>query len=158
MQFQISSRKKAAKEIFELSKLIFLEKSLTKILLDQMQKITRSPSNKGDSSPWSLLRMLLAIHQKSQETSFWEKIDSFFSICKFGSFKNTFATNISLPEFHFRCRWFILLVQTKDVISVSYGSSTSSWKQWTWIKLHLILRTPLNISLMITKSSQSTQE
>ena len=32
----------------------------------------------------------------------------------------------SLPEFHFRCRRLILLVQTKEVISTSYGSSTNS--------------------------------
>ena len=37
----------------------------------------------------------------------------FISICKFGSFKNTFATITSLSELYFRIRRFILLVQTK---------------------------------------------
>ena len=51
---------------------------------------------------------------KYQEPSFWEMIDSCFSsICKFGSFKNPFATIISLSEIYFRFRRLILLVQMK---------------------------------------------
>ena len=37
----------------------------------------------------------------------------FISICKFGSFKNPFATITSLPELYFRTKRFILLVQKK---------------------------------------------
>ena len=37
----------------------------------------------------------------------------FISICKFGSFKNPFATIFSSFELYFRIRRFILLVQTK---------------------------------------------
>ena len=48
----------------------------------------------------------------------------FISICKFGSIKNSFAMIASLSELYFRFR-FILLVQTKKVISRIYGSSTS---------------------------------
>ena len=62
----------------------------------------------------------------------------FISICKFGSFKNLFATITSLSELYFRIRRFILLVQTKKVISMNYGSSTSSWKPWRWMRLDLI--------------------
>ena len=50
----------------------------------------------------------------------------FISICKFGNFKNPFATINSLSELYFKFRRFILLVQTKKVISVNYGRSTSS--------------------------------
>ena len=50
----------------------------------------------------------------------------FISICKFGSFKNPFTTITNLSELYFRIRRFILLVQTKQVISMNYGSSTSS--------------------------------
>ena len=32
-----------------------------------------------------------------------------------------------------------LLVQSKKVISMNYGSSTSSWKPWRWVRLDLIL-------------------
>ena len=49
----------------------------------------------------------------------------FISIYKFDSFKNPFVTTTSLSELYFRFRRFILLVQTKMVISMNYGSSTS---------------------------------
>ena len=41
-------------------------------------------------------------------------------------FKKPFATITSLCELYFRFRRFILLVQTKKVISIIYSSSTSS--------------------------------
>ena len=61
------------------------------------------------------------------------------SVCKFGSLKNPFPTITSLSELYFRFRRFIFLVQTKKVISMNYGSSTSSWKQWRSVRLDLIL-------------------
>ena len=36
----------------------------------------------------------------------------------------------SLPELHFWCRKFTLLVQMKEVASMRYGSSTIRWKPW----------------------------
>ena len=61
----------------------------------------------------------------------------FISVCKFGSFKNPFAMITSLSELYFRIRRFILLVQTKKVISMNYGCSRS-WKPWRWMRLDLI--------------------
>ena len=58
----------------------------------------------------------------------------FISTCKFGSFENSFANITSLSELYFRFRRLILLVQMKDVISVSYGSSASRL-----VRLDLIL-------------------
>ena len=46
-----------------------------------------------------------------------ESTIEYSSTGKFGSFKKPFATITSLPELHFRFRRFILLVQTKKVIS-----------------------------------------
>ena len=63
----------------------------------------------------------------------------FIGICRYGSFKNSFATINSLSEHYFRFRGFILLVQMKKVISMSYGSSTRSWKLWRWVRLDLML-------------------
>ena len=63
----------------------------------------------------------------------------FISISKVVSFKNPFATITSMAELHFRFRRSILLVQTKKVISMNYGSRKSSWKPWRWVRLHLIL-------------------
>ena len=53
---------------------------------------------------------MLAIRHKSCEPNFWEETD-FFSISKFGSFKNSFAKIASLSGLLFRCRIFILMVQ-----------------------------------------------
>ena len=89
----------------------------------------------------------------------------FISICKFGSFKNLVTTITSLSEFYFRRRRFILLVQTKKVISVSliwyflWGIYTSIP---TWIHSQNLLAAaetpslkispPWNISQMFTKT------
>ena len=88
----------------------------------------------------------------------------FISICKFGSFKNTFPTITSLYELYFRFRRFILLVQTKEVISMNYGNSRSSWKPWRWVTLDLILKTGdiyinsnLNPLKKFTSSSRSSE-
>ena len=81
---------------------------------------------------------LLGICQKSWEPSFWEVMNSFvcfISMCKFHSFKNPFPTITSLSQLDFLFRRFILLVETKDVISMNYGSSKSSRKPWRWVRL-----------------------
>ena len=87
----------------------------------------------------------------------------FISICKFVSFKNLFAMITSLPKLYFRIR-LILLVQTKKVISINYGSSTSSWKPWRWVRLDLIfsmrdiyINSNLNPLTKFTSSSRSTK-
>ena len=43
----------------------------------------------------------------------------------------------SLSDLYFRLIRFILLLKTKKVISLSYRSGTSSWKQWRWVRLDL---------------------
>ena len=128
------------KEIPESSRLEFLEKFLANnFALSDAEDNTSGPLNRGGIADLPLLRTLLAIRQKSREPSFWEVMDScFISICKFGSFKNPFATITSLSELYFRIRRFMLLLQTKKVISMNYGSSTSSWKPWRWERLNPI--------------------
>ena len=125
------------KEIPESSRLEFSEKFLANsfALSDAEDNIFGS-LNRGGIVDLPLLRTLLAIPQMPWEPSFWEV--SFSSICKFGSFKNPFATITSLSELHFRLRRFMLLVQTKKVISMNYGGSTSSWIPWRWVRLDLI--------------------
>ena len=112
-----------------------------------------------------MLRTLLPIRQESRESSFGEVMDScFISICKFGIFENPFATITSLSELYFRSWIFILLVQTKKVISMNYGSSTSSWKPWRWVRLDLtfsVRNISINSNLSpltkFTSSSRSTE-
>ena len=65
---------------------------------------------------------------------------------------------------YFRFKRFALLVQTKKVISVNYGSSTSCWKPWRWERLDLILmmrntiiNSNLNPHTKFTGSSRSTE-
>ena len=86
------------------------------------------------------------------------------SICKFGSFKNPFAKITSLFEFYFRSRRFIVLVQTRKVISMNYGSRTSRWEPWRRTRLDLIfsmryiyINPNLNPLTKFTSSSRSTK-
>ena len=82
--------------------------------LSDAEDNTSGSLNRGHIADLPFLRTLLAICQKSREPSFWEVMDScFISICKFGSFKNPFATITSLSEHYFRIRRFILLVKMK---------------------------------------------
>ena len=96
--------------------------------LSEAEDIISGPLNRGGIADLPLLRTLSAVRQKSQELSLWEVTDffCFISISKFGSFKDHFATITSPSEFNVRCRRLIVLVQTKETISMSYGSSTSS--------------------------------
>ena len=139
--FRLVLEGKAGKEIPESSRLEFLEKfSANNFTLSDAEDSTSGSLNRGSISDLPLLRTLLAIPQKYREPSFWEVMDSFvlLAYANIGSFKNPFATITSLPELYFRFRRFILLVQTKKVISMNYGSCTSSWKPWRWVRLDLI--------------------
>ena len=57
---------------------------------------------------------------------------------KFGSFMKSVEMIASISELHFWCRRFIMLIQMKGMISMSYGSSTISWKWWRWMRHDLI--------------------
>ena len=93
-----------------------------------------------------------------------ERLFCFISICKFCSFKNPFAMITGLSELYLRIRRFFSLVQTKKVISMNYGSSTSSWKPWRWMRLDLIfsmrdiyINSNLNPLTKFTSSNRSTE-
>ena len=119
--FKLVLEWKTGKEIPELSRLEFLEKfSANNFAFSDAEDNTSGPLNRGDIADLPLLRTLLAICQKSEEPSFWKVMNScFISISKFGSFKNPLAMITSLFKIYFRSRRFILLVQTKKVISMS---------------------------------------
>ena len=104
MQLLISSRGEIGKEIPESLRLEFLEKFLANnfALLDA-EGNTSGPLNRGGIADLPLLRTLLAICQNSF----------------------VFVIITSLSELYFRFRRFVLLTQTKKVISMNYGSSTS---------------------------------
>lgn len=77
---------------------------------------------------------LLAIRQMSRLSNFWEatRLFCFVSMSKFANFKNPFAKITSLSKLHFRWRRFILFVQMKEIVFMSYGSNARSWKPWEW--------------------------
>ena len=118
------------KEIPESSRLEFLEKFLANnFALSDAEDNTSGPLNRGGIADLPLLCKFLESN----------RLFCFISTCKFGSFKNPFATITSLSELYFRFRRFILLVQTRKMISMNYGSCTSSWKPVRWVRLDLIL-------------------
>ena len=107
--------------------------------LSDTEDKTSGPLNRRSIANLPLLRTLLAICHKSQQPSSWEVMESSFSsIWKFGSVKNPFAMITSPFELFFRFRTFFLLVQTKKKNSMDYGSSTSCWKPWSWVRFDLI--------------------
>ena len=126
--FRLVPERKISKEIPESSRLEFLEKlSANNFALSDAEYNTSGPLHRGSVADLPLLRTLLAIHQKSQEPSLWEVMGFILlALCKFGSFKNPFATITSLSELYFRLRKFIPLVEKNKVISMNHASSTSS--------------------------------
>ena len=76
--FRLVLEGKTGKEKPESSRLEFLEKfSVNNFALSDAEDNTSRPINRGGIADLPLLRTLLAIHQTSQEPSFWEGIDSF---------------------------------------------------------------------------------
>ena len=84
--FRLVLEEKIGKEIPESSRLEFLEKFLgTNFAFSDAEGNTFWLLNRVGITYLSLLRTLLAIHQKSLDAIFWEVMDSsFISICKFG--------------------------------------------------------------------------
>ena len=74
--FKLVLEVKTGKEIPESSRLEFLEKFSANNLLDTEDN-TSGPLNRGSLADLPLLRTLLAICQKSRESSFLEVMDSF---------------------------------------------------------------------------------
>ena len=76
--FKLILEGKTGKEIPEPTRSEFLEKfSANNFALSDAEENTSGPLNRGGIADLPLLRTLLAIHQKSQEPSFWEVMDSF---------------------------------------------------------------------------------
>ena len=119
--FKLVLEVKIGKEIPESSRLKFLEKfPANNFALSDAEDNTSRRLNRGGIADLPLLRTLVAIRQKLPEPSFWEVMDSFVLL----AYASLAVTNLS--ELYFKIRRFILLVQTKKMISRNYGSSTSS--------------------------------
>ena len=148
-----------------LSRLDFLEMILANdFALSEAENITSWSLYREGIADLLLLRKLLQNSLNVTKTKFLgsNAFVCFSSICKFGSFKNPFTAITSLFQLYFRLRNFTLLVQTKEIISANYGSNTSSWKSWRWVRLDLIL-TMRNIYIKpnvnpLTKFSRSSSK
>ena len=149
MQSQISSRReKSFRLVLEekTGKEFLVKFSANNFALSDAEDITSRPLNRGGIANLPFLITLLAIGQKSKEPKVQspkflgsDGLFCFISIFGFGSFKNPFTIITSQSKIYFRFKRFLLLVQMKKVISMNYGSSTSSWKLWRWVRLGLIL-------------------
>ena len=108
---------KTGKEIPELSRLEFLEKVLANnFALSNAEDNTYSLLNRvGIYSRFTFAENTISNSPKVLRAKFLgsDGLFCFSSICKFGSFKNPFATITSLSELYFKFRRFILLVQMK---------------------------------------------
>ena len=155
LEFQISSRRKR-------DALVVKVKVLRKVFSKQFSCIKYRRKHLWTVkwrrySRFTLLRTLLGICQMSLEPTFWEVMDScFISICKFRSFKNSFVLITSLLNFRFGA--------SKKVTSVNYGSSTSRWKPWRWVRFdHIYMirdiynNSNLNPLTNFTSNSRSTE-
>ena len=76
--FRLVLEGKTGKEIPELSRFEFFEKFIANnFALSDAEDNTSSPLNRRGIADSPLFRTLLAIRQKSRESSFWEAMDSF---------------------------------------------------------------------------------
>ena len=130
--FRFALNGKPGKEMLKSSRLEFLEKFLANIFaLSEAEDNTSKLLNRGGIADLPLLRTLLAIHQKSQDSSLWDMM-TLFLLLLFLAYANLAASRTLLQK-SLAClnfRRFIMLVKTKKVISMRYGSNKSSCKQW----------------------------
>ena len=141
--FRLVLDRKTGKKISESSRLKFLEKFLENnfALSDAKVNTTSGLFNRGGILDLLLLRRLLAICEKSWEPSFWEVMFSFV-LLTYASLATSrtylqqllACLNLTLDSENLLCSY-----KWKKVISMNYGSNTSSWKLWRQVRLDLIL-------------------
>ena len=128
--FRLVLEGKTGKEI-ESSRFKFLERFLANnFTLWYGEDNTSELLNRGGIADLPMLRTLLVIPQKLWEPSFWEKMYCFVLLAyAILAALRTILQQSLPPELSFRFSRFILWVH-KKVISMNYGSCTSSWKLW----------------------------
>ena len=115
--FILLREEKTGKEIPQSSRSEFLVKFFAKdFALSDAEDNTFVPLNKGVIADlFIFVENTISNSPNLPSAKFLgsNKLVCFISICKFGSFKNSFLMITSLSEVYFRFRSFILLVQTK---------------------------------------------
>ena len=102
---------------------------------------TSGPLNRGGIADLPLLRTLLAIRQKSWEQNFWEVMDSFvlWAYASLAASRTLLHQLLACLNFTLHSENFFCWYKRKKKISMNYGSSTGSWKSWSWVRLDLIV-------------------
>ena len=127
--FRLVLQRKMGKEIPELSRLEFLEKFLANnFALSDTEDNTSRSLNRGGIAELPLLGTLLATCQKSQEPSFWEVMDSvvLLAYASFAASRTLLQELLACLNFPLDSGDLFYLYKRKKVISMNYGSSTSS--------------------------------
>ena len=114
---------KSSARIYETSDSQFLR--TTTRILSEPEDNNSGPLNRGGIIGLIFFENIIGSSPEIQRVKFLgnDRLVYIFSIFKFGSFKNPFRTITILSELYFRFKIFILQVQTKKVIYVSYGST-----------------------------------
>ena len=142
ISFRLVLQWEVGKDIQESSRLEFLEKVLANnFAFSNAEGNICILLNRGGIVDLPLLRTLLAICQMCQGPSFWEVINSFVLVAY-----ASLAASTTLLQWLLACLNFILdsedvfcCYKWKKMFSMNYGSSTSCWKPWRWVRFDLIL-------------------
>ena len=138
--FRLVLEEKTGNEIPESSRLEFLEKFLANNFpLSDAEDNTSWPLNRGGIADFFFFENTISNTSKASRAKFMGSDGLFFVAYASLAASRTLATINSLSKLYFRSRGFILVAQTKKVISMNYGSSTSSWKSWRWVRFDLTL-------------------
>ena len=139
--FRLVLEGKTGSEIHKSWRLEFLELFLANnFTLSDKEHSTSGPLNWRGIVDLPLLRALLAICQKSPEPNFWEVRDSLVlkAYASLAASRNLLQQLLACLNFSFD--WEDLFCKyKKKVISMNYGTSTSSWKPRRWVRFDLIL-------------------
>ena len=131
--FRLVLEGKIGKEMLESSRLEFLQKFLVyNFALSDAEDNTSEPLNRGEIADLPLSRALLAIWQKSREQSFWEVMDSFVLLAytKLAASRTLLLQLLASLNFTLDSEDLFCWCKQKKMISMNYGSSTSSLKPW----------------------------
>ena len=127
--FKLVLEGKTGKETPKPSRLDFKEKfSGNNFALSDAEDNTSGSLNRGGIADLPLLRTLLAIYQKSREPGFWEVMDSFvlLAYASLAASRTLLQRLLACLNFTLESEDFSLWYIRKKVISMNYGSSTSS--------------------------------
>ena len=179
--------KSNTKEIPESSRLEFLEKILANnFVLSDGEDNTTWLLKREVLTDLTLLRIVLAIHQKFWRPSFLREVIDLFVSLAYASSRTLLQRLLAYLKFPLESEDLFCWCKQKKIISMNYSSSTSSWKPCRWVRFDLILRMrdiyinsnlnpltkspssgrstelkdilPRNISQMVTKAVPSAQE